>query len=338
MQVMILAAGRSTRLGSLGQALPKPLLPICGYPAIRYGIELCRRAGLADIVVNLHHHGDKIGQTLGDGSQLGVRLRYSHEEELLGTGGGIWKARYMFAPGPVLVMNGKVAADVDLAAVLAAHRAAGPETVATMVLREDPNPELWAPIGIDSTGRVLSIRGKRSHLTAAGGILPRMFTGIHVVEQRLLDRLPQGLSDVIGDAYVPALVDGDRIASITVPGYFAEHSTPERYLAGNIDLLQNPSFLPNPPGPLVGIDEQAHVDRTAHVRFPSRIAGGAVIEAGAVVGPDVVVCGGGRVAAGAQISRAVVWPGATVSGRHSGVVVMPNAVVPADVTPPPVQP
>jgi mannose-1-phosphate guanylyltransferase len=330
MQVMILAAGRSTRLGSIGQTLPKPLLPICGYPAIRFGIELCRRAGLTDIVINLHHHGDKIGQALGDGSPFGVHLRYSYEEELYGTGGGLWKARYLFSPGPVLVLNGKVAADIDLGAVVASHQAAGPDTVATMVLREDPNPELWAPIGIDSTGRVLSIRGKRSPQTAAGAILPRMFTGIHVVEPRLLDRLPLGLSDVIGDAYIPALLDGDRIASMTMTGYFAEHSTPERYLAGNIDLLRNPSFLPSAPGPLVGVDEHAQVDPTAHVRFPSRIAAGAVIEAGAVVGPEAVVCGGGRVVAGAAISRCVVWPGATASGEQSGAVIMPNVVVPAE--------
>ena len=71
---MILAAGRSSRLGSMGLALPKPLLPVCGYPVVTYGIELCRRAGLTDIVINLHHHGDKIGQTLGDGSQFGVNL------------------------------------------------------------------------------------------------------------------------------------------------------------------------------------------------------------------------------------------------------------------------
>jgi NDP-sugar pyrophosphorylase family protein len=330
MQVMILAAGRSTRLGSIGQNLPKPLLPICGYPAIRFGIELSKRAGLTDIVINLHHHGDKIGQALGDGSSFGVRIRYSYEEELFGTGGGLWKARYMFSPGPVLVLNGKVAADIDLGAVVAAHQEARPDTVATMVLREDPSPELWAPIGIDSTGRVLSIRGKRSPHTAVGTILPRMFTGIHVVEPRLLDRLPLGLSDVIGDAYIPSLLDGDRIASMTMAGYFAEHSTPERYLAGNIDLLQNPSFLPNAPGPLVGVDEHAQVDPSAHVRFPSRIAAGAVIQAGAVVGPHAVVCGGGRVAAGAEISRCVVWPGATASGKQSGVVIMPNATVLAE--------
>src|SRR3954471_2617048 len=104
MQVMLLAAGRSTRLGALGEQLPKPLVPICGYPAITYGLALCRAAGLTDIVVNLHHHGDMLREALGDGARFGVRLRYSIEEDLLGTGGGLAKARKLFAPGPVLVM------------------------------------------------------------------------------------------------------------------------------------------------------------------------------------------------------------------------------------------
>jgi len=334
MQVMILAAGRSTRLGPIGMALPKPLLPVCGYPAITYGIELCRRANLTDIVINLHHHGDKIGQTLGDGSRFGVHLRYSVEEELYGTGGGLWKARRLFSPGPVLVMNGKIAADFDLTKVIEAHRDAPLGTVATMVLREDPNPELWAPIGVDKKGRVLSIRGKQNE--EAGHLLPRMFTGIHVVEMGLLDRLPEGLSDVIGDAYIPALLAGNRIGSVTMAGYFAEHSTADRYLAGNLALLQNPALLPHAPGPLVGIDPGAQVDPAAQVRGPVRIAAGAVVESGAVVGPFAVVGSGGRVAANADISRSVVWDGATASGKHLGDVITPGGVFLAETTPEPI--
>lgn len=246
MQAMILAAGRSTRLGALGVSLPKPLLPVCGYPAITYAIELCRRAELYDIVVNLHHHGDKVGQALGDGSRFGVRLRYSVEEELLGTGGGLWKARAMFAPGPVLVINGKVAADLDLGAVISAHRRATTVTLATMVVREDPTPELWAPIGIRADGTVASIRGKNAPADRGAALGPRMFAGIHLIEPALLDRLPEGLSDVIGDAYIPALMDGGRIGTFTMEGYFAEHSTIDRYLAGNLDLLQDPGRLPRP--------------------------------------------------------------------------------------------
>src|SRR5882672_10018888 len=115
MNVMLLAAGRSTRLGALGAALPKPLVPICGYPAIAFGLAACARAGFSRAVVNVFHHGDLLRETLGAATH-GVRLEYSVEAELLGTGGGLALARPRLGAGPVLVMNAKVVADLELAA------------------------------------------------------------------------------------------------------------------------------------------------------------------------------------------------------------------------------
>lgn len=321
MQVMLLAAGRSTRLGALGTVLPKPLVPICGYPAIVYALALCRKAGLVDVVVNLHHHGQLIRDELGDGARFGVSIRYSEEPELLGTGGGIAQARALFRSEPVLVMNGKVVADIDLGAVVAAHRAAPAGTQATMVLRQDPNIDQWSPVGVDATGRVVSLRHQRTDHTPVGSITDRMFTGIHVLEGALLDRLPAGVSDVIAEAYIPALRSGGRIQSITMNGYFAEHSTPERYLDGNLTLLRDPALVPTPPGPLVGVDPEATVHPSAKVVMPVRIAPGAVVEEGAVVGPEVVVGPGARVAAGARVEGSVVWKGAVATGELRGTVV-----------------
>jgi mannose-1-phosphate guanylyltransferase len=321
MQVMLLAAGRSTRLGDLGTVLPKPLVPICGYPAITFALALCRKAGLLDVVVNLHHHGALIRRELGDGARFGVSLRYSDEEELLGTGGGLVHARPLFRPGPVLVMNGKVVADIDLAKVVAAHRAAPAGTEATMVLRQDPNIDQWSPVGVDATSRVVSLRHQRTDHTPVGSITDRMFTGVHVLEPALLDRLPAGVSDVIGDAYIPALRAGARIQSLTMAGYFAEHSTPERYLAGNLALLRAPALVPTPPGPLLGIDPTASIHARARVTMPVRIGPGAVIEDGAVIGPDAVIGAGARVLPGTRVEKAVVWAGAVASGTVSGTVI-----------------
>jgi mannose-1-phosphate guanylyltransferase len=328
MQVMVLAAGRSTRLGVLGAQRPKPLVPVCGYPAISFALTLCARAGLRDVVVNLHHHGDQIRRALGDGAALGVKVRYSAEDELLGTGGGLAYARRLFQPGPVLVVNGKVVADVDLRAVIAAHRAAPPGTVATMVLREAPRPGEFAPVSVDAAGRVIGLREKPGPMTKVVGPLTElMFTGIHVLEPALLDRLPAGPSDVITHAYRPALDEGAPVQGFVMRGYFEEHSTPERYLSGNLALLRRPDLLAYPPGELVGVDQMAKVDPSAIIRPPVRIAAEAVIEAGAVVGPEVVVCRGARVAADARLTRAVVWEGAEAGGQLQDAVVTGAGVV-----------
>jgi NDP-sugar pyrophosphorylase family protein len=321
MQVMVLAAGKSTRLGDLGEVLPKPLVPICGYPAIEYGLALCREAGLHEVVVNLHHHGDQIREVLGDGSRLGMSIQYSVEVDLLGTGGGIARARKLFRSEPVLVMNGKVVADLDLSLVVGAHRAAPRGTVATMVVRQDLNMDQWSPVGVDATGRVVSLRHQRMDSTPVGSIADLMFTGIHILEPALLNLLPEGVSDVIADAYLPALLAGARIQTYNMKGYFAEHSTPQRYLEGNLALLREPGLVPDAPGPLVGIDRTARVDPHATVVLPVRVGAGAVVEGGSVIGPEAVIGPGARVGAGARVVKSVVWAGAVVDRPVTGEVI-----------------
>jgi mannose-1-phosphate guanylyltransferase len=338
---MLLAAGRSTRLGAIGAALPKPLVPICGHPAITFGLAACARAGFSRAVVNLFHHGDRLRDALG-ASACGVRLDYSVETELLGTGGGIAHARGLFDDvdaGPLLVMNAKVVADLDLAALVAAHArhaGAAPATIharqvgaalATMLVRDDPDARRWGAITSDETGRVVGILDARSPRSPEGRVTERMFTGVHVLERALLERLRPVVCDVIRDAYIPALLEGATIHAEVLPGYFAEHSTPERYLAGNLALLRDPSLVPFPPGSLVGVDPAARIDPTARVVGPCRIEAGAILEAGAEVGPGVVVGVGARVAAGVRVREAVLWPSVVVSADVERAIVTSEGIV-----------
>jgi len=92
MKALILAAGMGTRLGSAGTKLPKPLHELFGKPLIVHQIEQIAKAGINEIVINVYHLKHMIMQALGDGSQFGVQINYSIEDELLGTGGGIAKA------------------------------------------------------------------------------------------------------------------------------------------------------------------------------------------------------------------------------------------------------
>jgi mannose-1-phosphate guanylyltransferase len=326
---MLLAAGRSTRLGALGEALPKPLVPICGHPAIRYGLAACARAGLRQIVVNLFHHGELLRAALGDGAAFGVAVAYSPEVELLGTGGGLAQARPLLGDGPVLVMNAKVVIDIDLGAVVAAHRASGAD--ATLVVRDDPQAKRWGAIAADATGRVVGILDATAPPAAAGlasgPVVDRMFTGIQVIGPAILDRLRPVFCDTVRDGYIPALRAGAHLQAFVHHGYFAEHSTPARYLEGNLALLRRPDLIAHPPGPLVGIDPTARVHPDARIVPPVRIDAGAVIEAGATVGPEVVLGAGAYVTAGVALTRTVVWPGVRVAADQRDAVLTPNGAV-----------
>lgn len=322
---MLLAAGKSTRLGTLGRALPKPLVPVCGHAPLAFGLTACVRAGVHDIVVNLFHHGDLIRAAVGDGAAFGARVQYSTEVELLGTGGGIAQARALLGDGPVLIMNAKVVADVDLALVIGAHLASGAD--ATLVLRDVPDAHTWGAIAADATGRVVGILDQRAPRDPEGPVVERMFTGIQIMGPAIRERLRPVFSDSVRDGYIPALREGADIRAFVLPGYFAEHSTPERYLAGNLALLRQPNLLGHPPGPLVGVDPGAEVDPSAQLVSPVRVAAGAVIEAGAVVGPEVVVGAGATVARGARLERTVVWAGLRAEGTLADAVVTPDGVV-----------
>ncbi|MFY0540786.1 nucleotidyltransferase family protein [Nannocystis pusilla] len=144
-RAMILAAGLGTRLGDLSGLRPKPMLPVCGTPLVRWVALWLRSQGVREVVVNLHHLGDQIEAELGDGSKLGMAIAYSREDgEILGTGGALRHARHLLDDGsgaPIVVVNGKILLELELDRVLATHRAAKAE--ATMVLRPDPEAERW---------------------------------------------------------------------------------------------------------------------------------------------------------------------------------------------------
>lgn len=105
---MILAAGRGERLRPLTERIPKPLIPLAGEPLIVHQLRWLHRAGIREVVVNLHHLGEAIERALGTGVDLGVRIHYSREPELLDTGGGIKKALPRLCPGPFVVLNGDI--------------------------------------------------------------------------------------------------------------------------------------------------------------------------------------------------------------------------------------
>ena len=103
---MVLAAGRGTRLAPITHTTPKPLVPVAGRPLLEHILDLLRAGGIQDVVVNLHHLGHVIEQHLGDGRRFGLHIRYSWEDPILDTGGGIKRAEPLLGGEPFVVING----------------------------------------------------------------------------------------------------------------------------------------------------------------------------------------------------------------------------------------
>lgn len=225
MKAMILAAGFGTRLRPLTDMMPKPLLPVAGIPMIVWNLLLLKRHGIQDVVINLHHLGAMIEQALGHGVRFGMRITYSHEPVILGTGGGIKQVEPWFNGEPVLVLNGDTLFELDLTALITFHQTH--TAAATLVLRQDPEAARWGLVEVTHQAEVIRITGRGRSLSTPTSA--RMFAGIHILHPRLLRHLPVGKECSIIDAYVQGIQDGERIMGYDFDGYWTDVGTPERY-------------------------------------------------------------------------------------------------------------
>jgi NDP-sugar pyrophosphorylase family protein len=187
MRAMILAAGLGSRLLPLTQSIPKALVPVAGRPLIEYGLLFLRAQGVEEVIINLHHRGEQIREALGDGKVSGLRISYSQEDLLLDTGGGIKKAQAFLGGETFVVLNGDTIIDLDLEALLAAHRRN--RAIATLVLRPDPEAARYGILETDASGRIRRFLGQPAHVSEP--LSPFMFTGLQVLEPRIFDFMPE---------------------------------------------------------------------------------------------------------------------------------------------------
>lgn len=169
---MILAAGQGRRLAPLTDQTPKPLLPIAGEPLLIRQIQQLRAAGITDLVINLYHLGEQIEAALGDGSELGVTIRYSRESQLLDTGGGIVQALPMLGDEPFVLLNGDILTDFPFSSLPCQLDA---NTLAHLLLTTKPQNRESGDF-IVNDGRVVS-RGDDWVYCGIALIHPRLFLG-----------------------------------------------------------------------------------------------------------------------------------------------------------------
>lgn len=119
MNAMLLAAGRGERLRPITDTLPKPLVEIGGRSLIERHLERLAAAGIETVVVNLGWLGWQIAERIGSGHAYGVSVAYSPEgDDILETGGGIFRALPLLGSEPFLVVNADVYTDMPLPASL----------------------------------------------------------------------------------------------------------------------------------------------------------------------------------------------------------------------------
>jgi mannose-1-phosphate guanylyltransferase len=313
---MVLCAGFGTRLRPLTDRLPKPLVPLCGVPLLRFNFALLKNAGVRDLVVNTHHLAAEMEKgARAIAAELGLGLQISREEKhILGTGGGVRRAQAMLGKGPFYLLNGDMIFDVDLTAAVAAHEASG--AAATMVLAPYPKGATYGAVEVDEEFNVRRIAGRGAPPEA--GLTRMHFTGVHIAGPELVQRLPpEGESDINRTAYVRLIHDGAKVHGYLQRGYWGDLGAPPSLLRANLDVLEGrlplqrfrpfadpfEGLVERAPGVFVHPDARVDVELRGPVLIRERVQ----VAAGARIGPGVVLGAGVRVDAGAEVERAAVW-------------------------------
>jgi NDP-sugar pyrophosphorylase family protein len=296
-RALILAAGLGTRLYPLTLVRAKAAVPVNGTPLVCRTVAWLAAQGVTDLVVNLHHRPASVAAALGDGADLGVRVRYSWEDPVLGSAGGPRHALPLLidpaergARRACLVVNGDTLTDLRLDALLDRHRSSG--ALVTMALVPNPRPDAYGGVEVvDGWVRAFTRRG--------GPPEARHFIGVQVVEEAALADLPDGVPAETVMGLYPRLLAArpDAIAAHVVNASFHDIGTPRDYLETSL-LLARAEGSRLADGAGVDIAPDARLERTA-VWNRVAVGPGAHVE-------ECILCDDVRVPPGAALRRCAV--------------------------------
>jgi NDP-sugar pyrophosphorylase family protein len=249
-RALVLTAGLGTRLRPLTYLRAKAAVPVNGETLARRAVRWLVSHGITDLVLNLHHHPASITASVGDGTDMGARVRYSWEQPVLGSAGGPRHALPLLvdpesripAPEPrrsipedghtFIIVNGDTLTDVDLAAIGRQH--AGSGALVTMAVIPNPRPDKYGGVLVGESGRITGF-------TRAGLARENYhFIGVQYAESRVFAGLDDGVPAESVNALYPRLIAADpgAIAAFVCDARFQDIGTPADYLRTSVQLAR----------------------------------------------------------------------------------------------------
>ena len=217
MKAMIFAAGFGRRMLPLTESCPKPLLQVAGKALIEYHLEKLASSGIQEVVINVSYLGDKIIQTLGDGSRWGLRIQYSIEDKPLETYGGLMQAYNLLvdaAQSPFLLLNADVFCDVNFSELMArALPKLGQESLGYLLMVENPEHNLGGDFYLNKASGLLQQKDsddlKSCTFSGVSVLSPKLLTECSAESNKLSDvfRVAMERKALLGECYQGRWVD-----------------------------------------------------------------------------------------------------------------------------------
>lgn len=312
MKAFIFTAGFGERLRPITDAMPKPLVHVLNAPALCWPLALCKRAGVSDVICNLHHRYGDLVDFFNRNDNFDFTMAFSYEEEILGTGGGLKKCEKLLAGGDFIVLNGDVIMDLDLNGLVEAHRAGG--AAATVVLYRHPEARAIAPVGVKD-GSVVDFR----NFLESGVESDYIYTGAAVLTPEIFQYLETGFSSIVYTAYME-IIRRRRLNYFVHDGYWHDIGSPASLYRVNMEMLARAGETARLMEPLAGVEavpvsSDAVIARDARVEN-SVVGEGAVVERGTVV-RDSVLLPGSRAEKGSITDKALLFRGSNLMGTSN---------------------
>lgn len=283
---MVLSAGFGTRLAPLTDEIPKPLVPVGNRPLLLRILENLGEQGARKLLVNAHH---KSAEILNSFSELSLNVEVLHEENILGTAGGVAAAYPRLKQSPLVVVNGDIVGELPLGALLE-------RGVETMRLAVTPQEIGRGTVGIGAGGQVVRLRGEVFGEEIASGD----YMGVACLGEACLRSLPK-VGCLIGDWALPWLRAGRSIEVALVDCEFDDIGTPDAYWSANMKWLQSRRL-------------DSLVDPSVEVAAGATVSGSLVGEGAKIRGEGV-------------LRECVVLPGAEVQVPLERAIVTPAGVI-----------
>lgn len=301
MKAFLLAAGFGERLRPLTDRIPKSLMPVLNVPSICYAVTLIKEAGISEVVCNLHHLHRQIIDFFQEHDNFGLRLTFSIEEKILGTGGGLNNCRSHFQDEPFLYINSDIIADIDLKKLIGTFDAS--RMSGSLVVGRSARSEGRVTV---EDGRIVNLRT----LLPVNKKPEYDFLGAAVLAPEIFRFLKDGFSDIVETGFI-GLVKNGSLGYCLHEGEWHDIGTPALYRKANMRLLKMGADFINRVSAATGltpsaISRSASVGRAA-VIIRSVIGDNCRVEDGAVA-EDSVLLPGAKLEAGETAYRKILAP------------------------------
>jgi mannose-1-phosphate guanylyltransferase len=306
MQAVILVGGEGKRLRPLTSTVPKPVVPLVDRPFISFMLEWLRQHGIDDVVMSCGFLATSVRNVLGDGSGLGIRMRFVEEPDPRGTAGALKFAESLLDER-FLMLNGDVLTDIDITKQIAQHEKTGAR--ATLALVPVPDPTAYGLVHLNEDRSVRDFVEKPSSDKIDTNLIS---AGTYVLEREVLELVPPDRNVSIEREVWPLLV-ANGLYGFPSEGYWLDIGTPERYLKGTFDIIEGnvqTAVKDRLGGDWLAIDPAAEV--AGRVIPPAVLERGVSVGVGAHVGSLAVLAGDVSVGAGRTVERAVILNGAQI--------------------------